>query len=75
MKKVISLKEYDRIIEGEGFEIVDGYHTLPNFAFKNFEIFINEYNKDIDGADVLDFFNVTFNRKYEIGRASCRERV
>lgn len=64
MKKVISLKEYDRIIEGEGFGIVDGNHTLPNFAFKNFEIFINEYKKDIDGADVLDFFNVTFNRKY-----------
>lgn len=64
MKKLLTVKEYDQIIDESKKKEWMNCHTLPTSTFNNLKIFIEQFTSELDEADALDFMKVSHKRDY-----------
>ncbi len=62
MKKILEIREYEKITCNLDYEREEGYAFLPEPVFKDLEIFIHSYSGNADHADALDFLKIGYRR-------------
>ena len=60
MKRILEVREYDRICCNPAFQ--EEYTYLPRDIFHNLEEFIHEFNSREDQADILEFLKIGYRR-------------
>lgn len=63
MTKPIVVREYDQIIDEKYTEEGLKYHSVPSSTFEKLKGFVENYIKDVDGANVFDFVRISQKRR------------